>query len=142
MSTKFFVDDAGNYIGGFDGAEPPAGAIEVAPPPDDARQKWNGEEWLPLATVDPLTTPLPRLEFWLAAAQANVSKWSIRDRIAAMTEGVEKWEAIAWFEEAVQYRRDDPILVAQAALESITPEQLDALWIWALQTYDLLPSPS
>jgi len=48
MSTKFFVDAAGTYLGGFDGAEPPPGAIEVPFPPEDARQKWLGNEWGPL----------------------------------------------------------------------------------------------
>jgi len=95
-----------------------------------------------LAPVDPLTIPLPRLEFWLVAAQANVSKWSIRDRIAAMEEGPEKFEAIAWFEDADRYRREDPILNEMAPAEGITPEQLDALWIWGLQTYGLLPAMS
>lgn len=45
--TRYFVDDAGNYIGGFDGADPPDGSVEVLEPPDDARRKWNGSEWLP-----------------------------------------------------------------------------------------------
>lgn len=45
MSTKFFVDEAGTYLGGFDGAEPPIGAIEVPFPPDDARQIWDGSNW-------------------------------------------------------------------------------------------------
>lgn len=92
-----------------------------------------------VAPVDPLTIPLPRLEFWLAAAEVSVSKWGIRDRIADMPEGREKHEAIAWFEEAKQYRRNDPILNAMADLEGIPPEQLDALWIWAVQTWELMP---
>lgn len=46
MATKFFVDVAGNYIGGFDGALPPSDAIEVPDPPSHAAQKWNGAEWL------------------------------------------------------------------------------------------------
>jgi len=44
--TKYYVDLDGGYIGGFDGAKPPAGAIEVPEPPDDARQKWDGTKWL------------------------------------------------------------------------------------------------
>lgn len=43
--TKYFVDHAGNYIGAFDGAEPPKGAIEVPSAPDDARQPWLGDSW-------------------------------------------------------------------------------------------------
>ena len=87
--------------------------------------------------TDPLTKPLDRLTFWIVAASVGVSKWSVRDRIAAMPETTleefrAKAETIAWFEEAKQYRRNDPILVAQAQAEGITSEQLDALWIYAL----------
>lgn len=48
MSQKFYVDESGNYKGSFvDGAIPPDGLIEVDKAPDDARQKWDGEKWLP-----------------------------------------------------------------------------------------------
>ena len=47
--TRFFVDADGQYIGGFDGADPPPGAIEVPAPPDDARCKWDGSDWLPFS---------------------------------------------------------------------------------------------
>jgi hypothetical protein len=43
--TKYFIDLAGNYIGAFDGAEPPIGAVEVPVAPDDARQPWLGDRW-------------------------------------------------------------------------------------------------
>ena len=43
--TKYFVDGNGAYLGGFDGAEPPAGAVEVSEAPDDARQVWDGKAW-------------------------------------------------------------------------------------------------
>lgn len=43
--TKFYVDGDGNYIGGFDGADPPSGSIEVPAAPEDARQTWNGASW-------------------------------------------------------------------------------------------------
>lgn len=43
--TKYFVDQAGNYIGAFDGAEPPANSIEVPSAPSDARQSWTGIGW-------------------------------------------------------------------------------------------------
>lgn len=49
MATRYFVDKDGNYKGGYDGAEPPEGLIEVPNPPEDARQlyDWNGG-WHPL----------------------------------------------------------------------------------------------
>lgn len=45
MTTKFYIDSDGKYIGGFDGALPPKGAIEVPFPPEDARQIWSDEGW-------------------------------------------------------------------------------------------------
>jgi hypothetical protein len=46
MTTKHYVTPEGVYIGGFgDGAEPPAGAIEVSTAPDHAAQLWFNGEW-------------------------------------------------------------------------------------------------
>ena len=48
MTTKHYVTSEGVYIGGFgDGAEPPAGAIEVLTAPDHAAQLWLNGVWLP-----------------------------------------------------------------------------------------------
>lgn len=132
----FVIRENGKIVAAFASLQPGLAEEELA----------NGhaelEAFLDPPQPDPLTLPLPRLVFWLVAAQASVSKWSVRDRIAAMPEGLEKYEAIAWFEEAVQYRRNDPILIEQATAEGIPPEQLDSLWIWALQSNGLLPPPS
>ena len=32
--TKYAVDSSGNYIGGFDGLEPPLGSMEIPKPPE------------------------------------------------------------------------------------------------------------
>lgn len=44
--TKYYMDAAGNYLGGYEGVVPPVGAIEVAFPPSDARMTWNGVAWI------------------------------------------------------------------------------------------------
>jgi len=62
--TKFFVDAAGNYIGGFDDADPPLGSIEVPIAPDDASQIWNGSTWNPL--------PAPRAMVAKSVVQARI----------------------------------------------------------------------
>lgn len=46
MTTKYFVTSTGAYIGAFDGAEPPAGAVEVPTAPASAFDLWDGEKWL------------------------------------------------------------------------------------------------
>ena len=49
--TSYFVDAEGKYLGGFDGAEPPAGAIEVPSAPSHASDTWNGQEFVPATPV-------------------------------------------------------------------------------------------
>lgn len=44
--TKYFVDAAGGCLGGFDGAEPPEGAIEVSAPPEHAADRYIGGVWV------------------------------------------------------------------------------------------------
>lgn len=46
MATKYFIDADGKYIGGFDGAEPPDGAIEVDEPPEHAEDNRVGGKWV------------------------------------------------------------------------------------------------
>lgn len=50
MTTKFVVDNQGNYIGSFVDSNIPGGSIEVPNPPSDARQVWDfdEEEWGPI----------------------------------------------------------------------------------------------
>lgn len=60
--TKYFVDESGVYIGGFDGAEPPIGSIEVTEAPRDARETWQNGAWTP-APPDPLSRRVTVLAF-------------------------------------------------------------------------------
>jgi len=57
--TLFFVTNAGVYVGGFDGVEPPSGSIEVPYAPDDARQIWNFTTgaWGPIPPLTEYTLP-------------------------------------------------------------------------------------
>lgn len=89
------------------------------------------------ASVTPIATALPlsRLTFWLAAAEIGVTKAGIRAHIDVMPEGVEKFQALAYLEEAQVYRRNDPLLIQMAGAEGITEPELDALWAWAAQSY-------
>jgi hypothetical protein len=55
--TKYYVNSEGSYLGGFDGLEPPEGALEIPKPPDHAGQKWNGEKY-----IEPAEQIIARLE--------------------------------------------------------------------------------
>lgn len=91
--------------------------------------------YTPLPPSSSLSEPLSRLTFWLAAAEIGVTKAGIRAHIHAMPEGVEKFQALAYLEEAQVYRRNDPLLIQMAAVEGISEPELDALWTWAAQAY-------
>ncbi len=76
--TTYYVDAAGNYLGGFDGALPPAGAIEVPNPPDHAAQKWNGSGY------DPAPEPVPEQVAMWQARDAMIDAGLLDDVEAAM----------------------------------------------------------
>jgi hypothetical protein len=50
--SKFYVDLQGRYLGAFDGAEPPEGAVEIPSPPANAADLWNWGSWI--VAVDPV----------------------------------------------------------------------------------------
>lgn len=53
-SMRYYVDEAGAFLGGWD-AEPPEGAVEVPSAPFDARQSWLGDRWGDVP-AEPITT--------------------------------------------------------------------------------------
>ena len=52
MTTKYYIDPQGNYIGGFSEGNPsiPQGAIEISAPPPHGWQVYDigNSAWLPL----------------------------------------------------------------------------------------------
>lgn len=156
MNIHHYHPETGAYLGaGLADESPlqpgvflvPAHATVIPPPleQDGFVLRYADGVWVYSPTEDadeppsdlPPTTPpsLTRLTFWLAAAEIGVTKAGIRAHIDAMPEGVEKFQALAYFEEAQVYRREDPLLIQMAAVEGITEPQLDALWAWAAQAY-------
>jgi len=46
MSTKYYANEAGDFIGCFvDGAKPPKDAVEVPTAPNAASDKWSADGW-------------------------------------------------------------------------------------------------
>lgn len=44
--TKYFIDKNGVYLGGFDGAIAPTGAVEVENPPENGRDIFTAGAWV------------------------------------------------------------------------------------------------
>ena len=68
MAQKFWVDQNGNYLGGFDGpgqfwngitwGPAPPGAVQVPSPPAFASQKWSNGAWsAPPSSVAAIDAP-------------------------------------------------------------------------------------
>lgn len=49
--TRYYVDNAGKYLGGYDNVEPPAGAVEVQAPPEHGMDTWDAgqNKWVDFA---------------------------------------------------------------------------------------------
>ena len=117
--TKYFVDEAGVYIGGFDGADPPNGAIEVPIAPDDARQIWDaltqayGE--IPPPNVSSVSARQFKLQLLAAGLLDQVDAW-----IATQSKAVQ----IA-YEYSGMFVRTEPMMAAGFAAMGFTTEQVD-----------------
>lgn len=117
MTTQYFVDQDGKYIGGFDGgAEPPEGAVEVPAAPDDGRQTWSGGDWLPFVEVpDRVSARQFKMQLQIAGLKAQVDAW-----IASQAELVQ----IA-YENSGTFVRDEPMMQAGFTALGFTQQQID-----------------
>lgn len=130
----------------FDGAiDATIDGVRMIVPDDPANSHWQriaaweaeGNSTPPYVppALDPLTLPMDRLTFWLAAAEIGVTKSGIRARIEAIPDDLARFQAIAYLDDAQIYRRHDPLLISMAEAEGITATELDSLWVWAVATY-------
>jgi hypothetical protein len=118
MIAKYYVDAGGNYLGGFTGCEPPAGAVEVPTAPTSAVDKWNGAAWVHIPTLMPLTPRQIRLVLNAAGLRG-----SVESAVASASQDVkDMWEF------SQEYKRDDPVLTSMAQQLGISDVQLDLLF--------------
>lgn len=120
--TKFFIDRDGNYLGGYDGAEPPEGAIEVAEAPHDARQKWTGGRWQPFVEVpDRVSSRQFKMQLQIVGLKQQVDGW-----VASQGALVQ----IA-YENSGSFVRTEPMMLAGLAALGFTDQQIDGFFIAA-----------
>ena len=123
---RYFVDTDGAFLGGFDDDLPaPAGGIQVATAPDDARQVWDGAAW----GAVPVTVPRIVSAFQARAALLRVG---LLDEVEAiMADPETPREAVLAWEYATEFRRDSATVAAIAQQLGLDEAQLDALFIEA-----------
>lgn len=82
MTQQFYVDDTGKFLGGFDGAEPPAGAIEVPTIPPHGNDTWDfdNQSWIS-------TGPTPAEQILTLEAQQTPRR--IRDALLGNQESID-----------------------------------------------------
>lgn len=137
--TKYYTDPDGNYIGAFDGADPPLGAIEVPTAPEDARQKFLGGEWS--AVPEPVPDIISDRQFFQELANRSVI--SQQEALAAVATGAipaamlalisqlpeeQQFPAQMLVSGATTFRRSHPIAALIGGLCGWTAEQTDDLW--------------
>lgn len=119
--TKYFVNPAGGeYIGGFDGVEPPNGAVEVPTAPSDARQTWSGDKWgaVPAEIPDRVTARQFKLQLLAVGLLGQVEAW-----VASQSQAVQ----IAYANSGT-FVRDEPMMRAGFAALGFTTAQGDAFF--------------
>jgi hypothetical protein len=125
--TKYYVDIQGNYVGGFQGAEPPLDSIEVVAPPAHASHRWDGVAYAPVPPPTPTVVDMvqARLALMRAGHLATVN-----EAIAAMP-GVGGDAARIEWEFRATVRRDSALTAAMATVLALDEGDLDALFVLA-----------
>lgn len=123
--TQYYIDQQGHYLGGFDGAEPPAGAIEVPIAPERASDIWERGAWSAKPVVPESVT---RYQGYLALFDAGVTEEMIEAKLAELLTGSELGRALLVRRTASTLRRDNDLVRMIGAAFGLN---LDALFIAA-----------
>lgn len=143
MSTKYFIDATGIYIGAFEGATPPAGAVEVPHAPSNANGQWRGGDWV--YPEQPLEAPeiISRRQFYeglaeteritkaeaLAAIKTGAIPPALQLMLDAMTDPDEKFKADMLLSGASEFQRSHPLVSVFAAAEGMSEQDVDGFWL-------------
>lgn len=130
--TKFYVDEDGVYLGGYDG-DPPTGAFEVAgPPPIHAMQIWDFTDklWLPLSDeqLRKIMLPIDRMTLMLGLLGIGITENSIDETLNALPQSSDVEKLKIKFKNADYFPRLEPEILMLAEVLSVSAEQLDTIW--------------
>lgn len=93
----------------------------------------SGDQWVQTWAVEALPAPtvVSRKQARMALVLSGISLASIQTAIDGIEDATQRALAqIAW-DDAVEYRRDDPFLMLLASMLGLNDEQLDGLFIFA-----------
>jgi thiamine pyrophosphate-dependent acetolactate synthase large subunit-like protein len=115
---------------------------------EESPRPWPVPEQIPsqedaealIAQARALATPLPRADFLLALLSMGRTEAHVLAAIAQLPEA-DQAAANILFRHRASYRRDHPLVVAMAPALGLTPEQVDAAWVQAVQTLDRSVQP-
>lgn len=126
--TKFYVDAAGNYLGGFDGAEPPSGAIEIPSAPAHGLDKWAAGTWV--VTPD-VPQQISRRQAFAALYKRTprILQADIEAAITAHLAGDAQFLALNDVRESQVFERAWPLVDSIGALMGLSGADMDALFI-------------
>jgi hypothetical protein len=83
----------------------------------------------PIGYVNPVPQSVTRLQARLALI--NASKWDLIKPIILEMSDPEKSIALAWFEDSIYWRRNDPYVTSISALIGLSSNDVDNLFIEA-----------
>lgn len=121
---KYFANQQGQYLGAFDGVEPPAGAVEVPKAPKTARDKWDGQKWIDAQALPPVSVSMRQARLALHGAGLLPD---VQNAIDGLTEPDRTQAAIEW-EYASTVEREGPITQMLAGAMGLTSSELDQLF--------------
>lgn len=136
--TSYYRDAAGNYLGALD--DPPEGGIEVTDAPDDARQIWSPEGWLPLP--EPVPEEISRRQFYeglalkewitrteaLAAMQTGAIPAALQAIADGMTDEDTRFKVLLMFIGNNNFYRSHPFVLVFAMARQMSEAETDEFW--------------
>lgn len=92
----------------------------------------SGGVWsAPVVTTPPLP-PLTRRQLRLGLLSTGITAEDVEAEINAIVDPTERAYGMIEWQDATQFRRDHPLIAQVAVAMALPSEQVDDLWVWAL----------
>ena len=128
MTTKYYVDPDGAYLGAYVGAEPPEGAVQVPAPPTNGLDVWDGEQF---KLAPP---PVPQI---ITSGQGKEALYNaglfsgVQPAIDAIEDADTKWRVQNAWDNRPTWERQSPFVGMMAVILGLDAAALDQLFITA-----------